>query len=355
MKKILALSACLCIIILRPAIACSTFFINSNGELVFGRNYDWVSGAGMVCSNLRGMNKTSIKMEDGNTINWTSKYGSITFNQYGKEFPTGGMNEKGLVVELMWAEGTVYAKADNRPALGVLQWIQYQLDNHATIEEVIASDSMIRISVHNVPLHYLVADANGNAATIEFYNGKLVAHKGKDLPFPVLTNNSYSESAKAATDANILSGNKNFSFDNNSLQRFTKACSMVQEFKQDKKDKPAVDYAFDILQNVAQGSFTKWSIVYDLKNKEIYFRTAGYSGIKAITFNAFNFECSAGAKVLNMNQSLKGMVDKEFISFSNELNRSIIEKAIKESRERVTVTDKQKMTLIDYVATIKCK
>lgn len=294
-------------------------------------------------------------MEDGNTINWISKYGSMTFNQYGKEFPTGGMNEKGLVVELMWADGTAYPKADNRPALGVLQWIQYQLDIHATIEEVIASDSTIRLSVHNVPLHYLIADANGNAATIEFYNGKLVAHKGKDLPFPVLTNNAYSESAKAAMDAKILSGNKDFSFDNNSLQRFTKACSMIQELKQNKKDKPAVDYAFDILKNVAQGSFTKWSIVYDLKNKEIYFRTADYPGIKAITFNAFNFECSAGAKMLDMNQSLKGMVDNNFISFNNELNRSIIEKAIKESRERVQVTDKQKMTLVDYVSTVKCK
>jgi choloylglycine hydrolase len=26
---------------------------------------------------------------------WTSRYGSITFNQYGREFPSGGINEKG--------------------------------------------------------------------------------------------------------------------------------------------------------------------------------------------------------------------------------------------------------------------
>ena len=68
-------------------------------------------------------------MPDGNTISWVSQYGSITFNQYGKEFPTGGMNEKGLVVELMWLDGTIYPQPDERPAIGVLQWIQYQLDN----------------------------------------------------------------------------------------------------------------------------------------------------------------------------------------------------------------------------------
>ena len=83
------------------------------------------------------------------------------FNQYGKEFPTGGMNETGLVVELMWADGSKYPKPDSRPALGVLQWIQFLLDNYNSVEEVISSDSRIRISPDNPPLHYLVADASG--------------------------------------------------------------------------------------------------------------------------------------------------------------------------------------------------
>jgi penicillin V acylase-like amidase (Ntn superfamily) len=84
--------------------ACTTFFINNNGQMVFGRNYDWVTDAGIVCTNLKGLSKTSMLTENGETISWISQYGSITFNQYGKEFPTGGMNEKGLVVELMWLD-----------------------------------------------------------------------------------------------------------------------------------------------------------------------------------------------------------------------------------------------------------
>ena len=141
MKKIIAL-----LFILSHAsflYACTTFFINKNGQIVFGRNYDWVTGAGMVCTNQRGLYKTSMKTADGGTISWVSKYGSISFNQYGKEFPTGGMNEKGLVVELMWLDGTQYPGADNRPAVGVLQWIQYQLDNCRVIEDVIASDNRV--------------------------------------------------------------------------------------------------------------------------------------------------------------------------------------------------------------------
>ena len=32
---------------------------------------------------------------------WTSKFGSVTFNQYGKDNPMGGVNERGLVIEVM--------------------------------------------------------------------------------------------------------------------------------------------------------------------------------------------------------------------------------------------------------------
>ena len=227
--------------VFHDAMSCTTFFINKNGQLVFGRNYDWVSGAGMVCSNLAGLKKTSLKTEGASPVSWVSKYGSVTFNQYGKEFPTGGMNQQGLVVELMWADGSQYPAPDKRAALGVLQWIQYQLDNNATVQEVIETDLTIRISPGDPPLHYLVADANGDAATIEFFNGKMVVHKGKELPFPVLANSPYSQSEKAAADVNILSGNTRFSFQDNSLQRFTQACAMIQKYQRTDIQKPAVD------------------------------------------------------------------------------------------------------------------
>ena len=343
-----------CLLISQHTNACTTFFINKNGQLVFGRNYDWVTGAGMVCTNLRGLNKTSLK-EEGSSISWTSKYGSITFNQYGKEFPTGGMNEKGLVVELMWAEGSQYPKPDDRPALSVLQWIQYQLDNNATIQEVIKTDATIRIGVNHVPLHYLIADENGDAATIEFFNGKMVVHTGKDLPFPVLTNSPYSQSEKTAIDAKVLNGNTNFHLPDNSLQRFTKACSMVQQFQQNKIDKPVVDYAFDILDDVAQGDFTKWSIVYDLKNRKVYFKTLRYQDIKSFAFSSFDLDCASTSKVLNMNQSLKGDISKSFAPFSTAINRSTVDEAVEESKTQVTITDKEKEKLVTYADDIKCK
>ena len=78
----------------------------------------------------------------------------------------GGMNETGLVVEVMWLQGTKYPARDERPALRELSWVQYQLDNCCTIGEVIATDSKIRITGDSAPIHYLVCDTSGNAAVL---------------------------------------------------------------------------------------------------------------------------------------------------------------------------------------------
>ena len=343
MKKIIAL-----LLILSPVsflYACTTFFIHKNGQMVFGRNYDWVTDAGMVCTNLKGLSKTSMKTENGETISWISKYGSITFNQYGKEFPTGGMNEKGLVVELMWLDETKYPAADNRPAIGVLQWIQYQLE---TIEEIIATDKQLRISpTGTTPLHYLVADANGKEATIEFLYGKMVVHKGADLSFPVLTNNTYDESVKS-----VKSSSSN---GNNSLERFGEACKMIQQLNTNNTPKPLTDYAFDILEKVAQGDFTKWGIVYDITNKTIQFKTDQFKQIKKIAFSAFDFNCSATAKVWDMNQKASGSVNSLFQNFNIAINKRIVETAAKESESRVSITRKNIEALWQYASGIKCQ
>jgi choloylglycine hydrolase len=335
--------------------ACTTFLIKRNGQLVFGRNYDWVTGSGFVTTNLSGLSKSSLQSTDKSPLKWTSKYGSITFNQYGKEFPTGGMNETGLVVELMWADGTQYPEADERPALGVLQWIQFQLDNYSTVAEVLSSDRLIRISQDNPPLHYLVADAQGNAAAIEFYGGRLTVHTGKDLPFPVLTNSTYEQSAKSVTTANFQQGNSSFDFQDNSLQRFAKACSMIRDYNVRRIDVAPVDYAFSILENVSQQGFTKWSIVYDIANRRISFRTDGYQEIRNLPFESFRFDCNSGSKVLDINQHLQGNVASRFVPFTDSFNRKVLEVSVAESKPQIEISRKSVDEHLALPSAFHCK
>lgn len=324
--------------------------------MIFGRNYDWVTGNGMVCTNQRGLSKTSDKTNDGAAISWISKYGSITFNQYGKEFPTGGMNEKGLVVELMWLDGTRYPAADQRPAVGILQWIQYQLDNCSSVDELIATDNKLRISSKGTsPLHYLTADATGNVATIEFLDGKMVVHKGSDLPFPVLTNDSYASSLEQTRNAIASTAGNSISFSSNSIDRFAKACTMVKQFYEVPITTPVIDYAFTILDKVAQGPFTKWSIVYDISNKKIYFKTMGHAAIKNVAFSAFDFNCLAPSKAWDMNQDEKADVTNLFINFSLDLNSRMVNRSFDESSSEFTVSEEKRKVHWLYPGSISCQ
>jgi choloylglycine hydrolase len=334
--------------------ACTTFFINKDGQMVFGRNYDWITGNGMVCTNQRGLSKTSFKTTDGETISWISQYGSITFNQYGKEFPTGGMNEKGLVVELMWLDGTKYPAADKRPAIGVLQWIQFQLDNCSSVPELIANDKKLRIANGTSPLHYLVADAGGNVATIEFLEGKMVVHTGSELPFPVLTNDSYQSSVEQTRTAITSAGGSSKSFVNNSIDRFARACSMVNRYRQTTVPVPVIDYSFSILDEVAQGGHTKWSIVYDLANKKIHFKTLGYPSVKQVDFSGFDFNCLSTPRSWEMNQAGEGNVTGLFRDFSLNLNSNLVNRSFDESSSEFTVSPEERKTHWQYPGSISC-
>ena len=82
-------------VLVSPSFACTTFCLKHNGEVLFGRNYDFRIGDALIFVNKRGVAKTATVGDSPNPAKWISRYGSVTFNQYGRENPTGGMNEAG--------------------------------------------------------------------------------------------------------------------------------------------------------------------------------------------------------------------------------------------------------------------
>jgi choloylglycine hydrolase len=333
------------------AFACSTFLLSKEGKHVFGRNYDWVTGNGMVVVNARGVSKTSFAPRGAKTISWVSKSGSITFNQYGKEFPHGGMNEKGLVIELMWLSETGYPAADKRAGVNELQWIQYQLDNCSSVDEVIATDRLIRIDRQGAaPLHYLIADASGKAATIEFINGKMVVHQGAALAHPVLTNTVYTD---AVQQLNSLKGKR--ATGNNSVDRFTAACQMVQDFTKTSTGQNGVDYAFNILDNIAQGSYTKWRIVYDITARQVYFVTSEGQERRRLAFSDFDFACSRPPLAFNLAVPKSGAISPYFSTLDYKTNKAVMERSAVESRSAIAIPDAQIAGAATYFNKVTCK
>lgn len=350
MKKLLAF---LLLVLYAPfGFACTTFLLSRDGKHYFGRNYDWITGNGVVMVNARGLQKASLKAEEGKPLDWVAQFGSITFNQYGRENPTGGMNEKGLVVELMWLEEARYPGKDHRPALDVLQWVQYQLDCSETVEDVIASDRLVRIaSSGNAPLHYLVADAQGNAATIEFLNGRMVVHRGADLPYPVLTNTPYAEALQRTTPSGQKSSQ---ALADNSLGRFATACALVSRFKDPATAAAPVDYAFSILGEVAQGDYTKWSIVYDISGRGIHFITHDRQQRKSISFRDVNFSCSAGPLAFPLESRARGNIVPLMKPLDAPTHRAILEKSVKESSATVQLPKEEVDKVAGYFTKPRC-
>lgn len=308
---------------------CTTFCIDRGDHPVVGKNYDWGVGDGLVIINKRGVSKTALSSnaDFGQPANWTSKYGSITFNQYGRETPMGGMNEAGLVVELMMLRGTEYPAPDSRPMISNLQWIQYQLDNFDSVGEVISSDAHVRIYPRGSGLHYLVCDKVGNGASIEFIGGKLVYHTKKTMPVKVLTNDTYAECIELFKQGKLPALDIG-----RSVERFMRAATMVKDYDP-KGSSSAVDYAFDILKTVRQsvGNPTQWSIVYDMQNLRVYFRTLTNQEIRYIDFKSFDLSCATPVKVLDINADLSGDVTYSFIDYTKQINRSLISNAFKKT------------------------
>ena len=302
--------------------ACTTFVLSAGDRQVFGRNYDWGLDDALLVVNKRGCSKRSFDRpyETGEKATWVAKYGSITFNQYGRELPTGGMNEAGLVVEAMALTSTRYPEADGRPYLGsASQWRQYLLDTCATVSDVIATDTNIRISnqAGGPGIHVLVLDKSGDSAVIEFLDGRMKLHRGRDLPTKVLTNDTYAESLK------YLRYNSLPIFDAyNSVKRFVTAAKRNRDCQAKTTDE-MVKFAFGTLQSVSSGR-TQWRIVYDNKGMMVHFRTRVNERVRQINVADFDFSPLTPVKVLDVNADLTGDVTNKFSDYTYSANRDLI-------------------------------
>lgn len=319
--------------------SCTTFVQESGRQIFLGRNLDWDWENGMVFINPRHIRKMAVVADVAEAARWTSKYGSVTFNQFGREMPFGGMNEAGLVIENMWLDGTTYPPPDARPEVNMLQWIQYQLDNCRTVAEVIATDRRIRLE--NTPvrarIHYLVCDATGDCATIEFINGAMKVHRGNDMPYHALANDTYSSEA-AYFKAHPKAGMKPLA-ETDSMSRFCRAAVRAADFKPSQSAQKNVAYAFDTLDQVRQGSYTVWQIVYDVSDRRIFWRTRTNRSMRSLNLKALDFAPSEPVRCADIEANPSGSGELKFADWTPEGQRDYLENFFGEASLKRRVGD----------------
>jgi len=281
--------------------ACTTFVINDSTNLVYGRNFDWDLGSGLIFLNKRGLEKQAFVQPPNIPAKWVSKYGSITFNQIGVDAPMGGMNEKGLVIAQMGLFESKFPENDDKEVVNELEWIQYQLDNSATLTEVIENNQKIRILPVAVPVHYLICDSLGNIGIIEYINGELVIHQGDDISIPVCSNMIYEQSKSTMKSYKKFGGQKEIPTKwDNIPDIIAIANSMIVDYE---KSDDVIDYSFKILETVGFDTRTQWSIVFDIKNKMINFNTLNNKIIRPLALADFDFSCDSEIQILDIQQS----------------------------------------------------
>lgn len=296
-----------------PTDACTrAVYLGPDSMVVTGRTMDWKEDPQ---SNIyyfpRGMSRQG-GMTD-NTVIWTSSYGSVVTAGYDIGV-CDGMNEKGLVANLLFlAESDYYRPDDMRPVMGLSIWTQYVLDNFATVDEAVTelAKELFRIDDPDLPngakstLHLSVSDPTGNSAIFEYLDGKLVIHHGRDCQ--VMTNSpSYDKQQTLDDYWEQIGGLVMLPGTNRASDRFVRASFYIKALPQTSDYRQAVAGVFSVMRNVSVPlgisipsqpniASTRWRTVADQKNKVYYFESTLSPDIFWIDLKKLDF--TSGNKV----------------------------------------------------------
>lgn len=315
---------------------CASFSIRAEDSFIFGRNVDAEDASpGFILINKRGVLKENTtfdrlfngKNDNSKKLSWKSKYGSITFNYSGAEFPDGGMNEAGLIFEEMTLLHTEYPVDESKPTLFMMQWIQYILDTCEKVSQVIESAQNINLDGWN--WQFYATDKHGESAVIEFLNGKPVIYTGKNLPYPILTNSIYAEELDKIKEYEGFGGEKPLDVkDYDGPTRFTRGACMIKNYSPAKDISP-VDYGFRILDIISPDhmnapQITTLAKIYDVNNRRVYFRTSIAEKIRYVDMDAFDYSCKTPGKILDIHLDLTGNVTGKFENYTIEANLELL-------------------------------
>ncbi len=334
---VLALSA-------STSLACTVVRLSTDGDLLVARNHDWPFGEGLVVVNQPGLEKKGVSPV--NPACWVADYGSVTFTQFGREFPFAGMNERGLTIDLLQLNDAEFPAATSQiTTVNVVQWVQYQLDTAATVGEVLASlDTVLPTpllpAVERV--HYFVTDPEGGVAIIEFLDGKPVIQHGQNVEQCALANSAWTDSSQS------LSSNPA-----PNQWRYQLAVKAIGELKPDTKTAKSIDYAFDTLSRVAQDDLTQWQLVYLPRDRRIYFQTKQSPNRRWIDLDDLEFRQGGIATVIDVDTTQRGDLSKHLVDYTTAANERIVNNAFDRYMPPGFARTAVKQLVLDYAASLE--
>lgn len=315
--------------------ACTTVFSNTQKPYVVARTVDlFTSDLPILRAEPRGAEHRGEAGENSQV--WTSKYGSLVVTAFHSNTVTDGINEKGLVVHLLYLSGTQYPAVEKgRPVISNLAWGRYMLDNFSTVREALEKTKDLQIvatTLHNQtwPIHLTMEDAGGDSAVIEFMQGKMHIYHGAQ--YRIMTN----EPAYDIQLANLkkyqgFGGKLPLPGDPDPLSRFVRVASFLKTMPASSNSLESIANILSVIRtamvpfgavdtsgNKTEDAWpTRWVSVADPGHKIYYFNSTSTANILWIDLNKINF--SKGAPVLSIdpvNIDLEGDITRQLRPFS---------------------------------------
>lgn len=291
-------------------------YIGDDGYAITGRNLDWKED---IATNLyvypQGIVRSGYDVKDS-TLTWTSRYGSVIAVSYDMG-TSEGMNEAGLCANLLYLPTSKYTKPnETRLKMSSAVWVNYVLDNFATTDEAVAqlSKDLFHIDAPVMPggspttLHMAISDKHGNSAIIEYLDGNLSIHVGKQ--YRVLTNAPAYDRQLAVAEYWKTVGGMNFlPGTNRSTDRFARASFYISAIPTNASHEMAVAGVFGVIFNCAvpvgistpdqpEISSTRWRTVADQRKLVYYYGTTINPSIMWVDLN--DFRLTPGSPIMKL-------------------------------------------------------
>lgn len=331
------------VLTITSADACTrAVYHGSENTVITGRSMDWND---YTQTNIwvlpRGIKRSG--QVGTNSAEWTAKYGSVVATIYGIA-SADGMNEKGLVMNLLYLAESDYGKpSPTHPSLSISLWGQYALDNFATVAEAVNAMQAkpFYISSFDLPngrpatAHLSLSDSSGDSAIFEYIDGKLTIHHGPQ--YTIMTNSPiYSKQLALEEYWKSIGGTVFLPGTNRAADRFARAQffidaipktidkNVIEGVPDQKYSNQAVASVLSVIRAVSVPigittpdqpniATTLWRTISDQKHLDYFFDSATSPNTFWISFEKLNFR--EGSPVLKLaldkGEVYSGEVSKE--------------------------------------------
>ncbi len=312
--------------------ACTrVLWVSPDNQVFVGRTQDWMEKAGHAFRLFpRGAQRVGAVAE--NPHKWTSKYGSLVLTAYDMGTHEG-VNEKGLSAHALYlAEENSFPQRDpKQQGIGIMQWVQYYLDNYATVAEAVEAQKSWAFQIEPLILpngfptlvHVSLSDKTGDSAVIEFIGGKAKIYH--DRRFIVMTNEpTFDKQMENLKQYRTFGGDKPLPGERSPTDRFVRAAYWVTALQKPANPAEGAAFMFSVIRNVSVPfsagepgrpniASTIFRTVIDHTGERYYFESTYAPNVVWIDYSKLDFSKGSSEKELKVEKrifSLNGDVTK---------------------------------------------